>query len=102
MGSRDILGTLEDDRACPRSLSATLFTVEVDMRTNDTGFRRFIKRGAILAVLVAPLALGACAETLGAGAGAYAGNQFGKGSGKTAATIGGAVGGAIIGHEIAK
>jgi osmotically inducible lipoprotein OsmB len=52
------------------------------------------------AALLLPLALGACAETVGAGAGAYAGNQFGHGSGKTAATIGGAVGGAAIGHEV--
>ncbi|GGF16949.1 hypothetical protein GCM10011611_23380 [Aliidongia dinghuensis] len=59
------------------------------------------KRLALATIILAPLALGACAETVGAGAGAYAGNQFGKGSGKTAATIGGAVGGAIIGHEIA-
>jgi len=59
------------------------------------------KRLAMAALILAPLALGACAETVGAGAGAYAGNQFGKGSGKTAATVGGAVGGALIGHEIA-
>jgi hypothetical protein len=60
------------------------------------------KRAAVALVILAPLALGACAETLGAGAGAYAGNQFGKGSGKTAATVGGALGGAFLGHEIAR
>ena len=59
-----------------------------------------LKRTAIALVVLAPLALGACAETVGAGAGAYAGNQFGKGSGKTAATIGGALGGAYLGHEL--
>jgi uncharacterized protein YcfJ len=59
-----------------------------------------LKRAAIALVVLAPLALGACAETVGAGAGAYAGNQFGKGSGKTAATIGGALGGAYLGHEL--
>ena len=52
---------------------------------------------ALLVVL--PLALSACAETLGAGAGAAVGNQFGKGSGNTAATIGGAAAGAAIGHS---
>jgi uncharacterized protein YcfJ len=62
---------------------------------------RPLKRLAIAVMVLAPLALGACAETVGAGAGAYTGNQFGKGSGKTAATVGGAVGGALIGHEIA-
>jgi hypothetical protein len=60
-------------------------------------------RHALLAVvLLISFALGACAETIGAGAGAYAGNQFGKGSGKTAATVGGAIGGAFIGHELAR
>jgi uncharacterized protein YcfJ len=62
---------------------------------------RPLKRLVIAVMILAPLALGACAETVGAGAGAYTGNQFGHGSGKTAATIGGAVGGALIGHEIA-
>jgi uncharacterized protein YcfJ len=62
---------------------------------------RPLRKLAIALMVVAPLALGACAETVGAGAGAYAGNQFGKGSGKTAATVGGAVGGAYVGHEIA-
>jgi uncharacterized protein YcfJ len=62
---------------------------------------RPLKKLAIAVMIIAPLALGACAETVGAGAGAYAGNQFGKGDGKTAATVGGAVGGAVIGHEIA-
>jgi hypothetical protein len=56
---------------------------------------------ALMAVLLLPLGLAACAETVGAGAGAYAGNQVGEGSGKTAATVGGAIGGAVIGHEIA-
>jgi uncharacterized protein YcfJ len=69
----------------PRSISASL-----------------LKRAAVALVVLAPLTLGACAETIGAGAGAYAGNQFGKGSGKTAATIGGALGGAFLGHEIAR
>jgi hypothetical protein len=64
-------------------------------------FGFLLRRVSVALVVVLPLGLGACAETLGAGAGAYAGNQFGKGSGKTAATIGGAVGGAVIGHEIA-
>jgi uncharacterized protein YcfJ len=59
-----------------------------------------LKRALVVLVALIPLGLGACAETVGAGAGAYAGNQFGKGSGKTAATVGGAVGGAIIGHEL--
>jgi len=58
------------------------------------------KRAAVALIVLAPLALGACAETVGAGAGAYAGNQFGKGSGKTAATVGGALGGAFLGHEL--
>ncbi|MDB5405321.1 MAG: glycine zipper protein [Rhodospirillales bacterium] len=61
-----------------------------------------LRRASVALVIVLPLGLGACAETLGAGAGAYAGNQFGKGSGKTAATVGGAIGGAVIGHEIAR
>lgn len=72
------------------------------MRESDPESRRTLRKAAITAFLLLPLGLGACAETVGAGAGALAGNQFGKGSGKTAATIGGAVGGAIIGHEIAK
>ena len=50
----------------------------------------------ILLALAAPLALGACAETVGASA--YAGNQFGEGSGKTAVTVGGAVLGRAIMH----
>ncbi|HEV2676635.1 MAG TPA: glycine zipper 2TM domain-containing protein [Aliidongia sp.] len=71
------------------------------MRDFDTQRARPLKKLAIAIMILAPLALGACAETVGAGAGAYAGNQFGKGDGKTAATVGGAVGGALIGHEIA-
>ena len=67
-----------------------------------TGSLSTLKWAAVILAVVAPVALGGCAETLGAGAGAYAGNQFGKGSGKTAATAGGAIGGAILGHEIAK
>jgi len=67
-----------------------------------SGFEKTpLKRLVIAVMVLAPLALGACAETVGAGAGAYAGNQFGKGDGKTAATVGGAVGGAAIGHAIA-
>jgi len=50
-----------------------------------------LKRTAIALVVLAPLALGACAETVGAGAGAYAGNQFGKGKGKWATTAAGAL-----------
>jgi uncharacterized protein YcfJ len=72
------------------------------MREFDERMRRPLKKLAVAALVLLPLALGACAETVGAGAGAYAGNQFGKGSGKTAATIGGAVGGAVIGHELSK
>lgn len=60
-----------------------------------------LRRAAIVVLMLLPLGLSACAETVGAGAGALAGNQVGKGSGKTAATVAGAVGGAIIGHEIA-
>jgi uncharacterized protein YcfJ len=71
------------------------------MREFENERRRPWKKLVMAALILAPLALGACAETVGAGAGAYAGNQFGKGSGKTAATVGGAVGGAVIGHEIA-
>lgn len=71
------------------------------MRDFDRRNSRPLKKLAIAVMVLAPLVLGACAETVGAGAGAYTGNQFGKGSGKTAATIGGAVGGAVIGHEIA-
>jgi uncharacterized protein YcfJ len=67
----------------------------------DKRSSRPLKKLAIAVMVLAPLALGACAETVGAGAGAYAGNQFGHGSGKTAATIGGAVGGAAIGHAVA-
>lgn len=63
-------------------------------------FGRLVKRAAVAGLMILPLGLAACAETVGAGAGALAGNQFGKGSGKTAATVGGAVGGAIIGHEL--
>jgi hypothetical protein len=75
---------------------------EVVVMTDRSSFlSRFLGRASIALVLILPFGLGACAETLGAGAGAYAGNQFGKGSGKTAATVGGAVGGALIGHEIA-
>ncbi len=69
-------------------------TEEVDMP------QRRLSRGFVLLLL--PLLLAACAETVGAGAGALVGNQFGKGSGKTAATVGGAVGGALIGHELAR
>lgn len=72
------------------------------MRDFDNQRARPLKKLAIAIMIIAPLALGACAETVGAGAGAYAGNQFGHGSGKTAATVGGAVGGALIGHEIAQ
>jgi uncharacterized protein YcfJ len=71
------------------------------VREFDKQSARPLKKLAIAILIIAPLALGACAETVGAGAGAYTGNQFGKGSGKTAATVGGAVGGALIGHEIA-
>jgi uncharacterized protein YcfJ len=67
------------------------------MRPQSTSL---LKRATVALVVLAPLVLGACAETVGAGAGAYAGNQFGKGSGKTAATIGGALGGAYLGHEL--
>jgi uncharacterized protein YcfJ len=71
------------------------------MRDFDEKSPRHLKRQALAVMILAPLALGACAETVGAGAGAYAGNQFGHGSGKTAATVGGAVGGAMVGHAIA-
>jgi len=71
------------------------------MRDKEISPARRRHRLALALTLLAPLALGACAETVGAGAGAYAGNQFGHGSGKTAATVGGAVGGAMIGHAIA-
>lgn len=71
------------------------------MRKNPMGMARTLRRSAVALVVLAPLVLAACAETVGAGAGAYAGNQFGHGSGKTAATVGGAIGGAIIGHELA-
>lgn len=71
------------------------------MRDFDKQGTRPLKKLAIAVMILAPLALGACAETVGAGAGAYAGNQFGHGSGKTAATVGGAVGGAALGHAIA-
>ena len=71
------------------------------MRDFDKQSARPLRKLAIAVMILAPLVLGACAETVGAGAGAYGGNQFGKGSGKTAATIGGAVGGAVIGHELA-
>jgi Glycine zipper 2TM domain len=72
------------------------------MLYRDSRFGENLRRAAAALVFVAPFALAACAETVGAGAGAYAGNQFGKGSGKTAATVGGAVGGALLGHEIAR
>jgi len=71
------------------------------MRDFDKQAVRPLKQLAIAVMILVPLALGACAETVGAGAGAYAGNQFGHGSGKTAATVGGAVGGAALGHAIA-
>jgi uncharacterized protein YcfJ len=71
------------------------------MRDFESQAARPLRKLAIAALILAPLALGACAETVGAGAGAYAGNQFGHGSGKTAATVGGAVGGALLGHAIA-
>ncbi len=70
------------------------------MRDFDERNGRPLRQLAVAVMILAPLALGACAETVCAGAGAYAGNQFGHGSGKTAATVGGAVGGAVIGHEI--
>jgi uncharacterized protein YcfJ len=70
------------------------------MSDRDRSLCTTLKRALVALVVLTPLGLGACAETIGAGAGAYAGNQFGKGSGKTAATVGGAVGGAIIGHEL--
>jgi uncharacterized protein YcfJ len=70
------------------------------MSDRDRSLCTTLRRALVSLVVLTPLGLGACAETVGAGAGAYAGNQFGKGSGKTAATIGGAVGGAIIGHEL--
>ena len=71
------------------------------MRNKEKSGPRPLARLALALTVLAPLALGACAETVGAGAGAYAGNQFGHGSGKTAATVGGAVGGAMVGHAIA-
>jgi hypothetical protein len=70
------------------------------MSDKDRSLRTMLKRALVALVVLAPLGLGACAETIGAGAGAYAGNQFGKGSGKTAATVGGALGGAFLGHEL--
>lgn len=73
-----------------------------DTRSPTTLLSGTLKRAAVALIVLAPLALGSCAETIGAGAGAYAGNQFGKGSGKTAATVGGALGGAFLGHEIAR
>jgi uncharacterized protein YcfJ len=63
------------------------------MRGFDKSNARPLKKLALAVLILAPLALGACAETVGA----YAGNQFGKGDGKTAATVGGAA----IGHAIA-
>jgi outer membrane lipoprotein SlyB len=72
-----------------------------DIRPYSTPLSGVLKRAAVALVVLVPL-LGACAETIGAGAGAYAGNQFGKGSGKTAATVGGALGGAFLGHELAR
>jgi uncharacterized protein YcfJ len=74
---------------------------ETSMKWQEQGLYRTICRVAIAGLVLLPLSLAGCAETVGAGAGAYAGNQFGKGSGKTAATAAGAVGGAIVGHEIA-
>ncbi len=71
------------------------------MSAHQSGFETMLKRAAFLGVVLLPLGLAACAETVGAGAGAYAGNQIGEGSGKTAATAAGALGGAVIGHEIA-
>lgn len=71
------------------------------MNVHDEDLKRTFRRVAIMGLMLLPLGLAACAETVGAGAGGLAGNQFGKGSGKTAATAAGAVGGAIIGHEIA-
>ncbi|HVJ51495.1 MAG TPA: glycine zipper 2TM domain-containing protein [Aliidongia sp.] len=72
------------------------------MSQDSIPLRGRLKRAALVTLAFAlPLGLGACAETVGAGAGAYAGNQFGHGSGKTAATIGGAVGGAAVGHAVA-
>jgi uncharacterized protein YcfJ len=72
------------------------------MRSDIRPLSSTLRRAAVALVVLAPFALGACAETVGAGAGAYAGNQFGKGSGKTAATVGGALGGAFLGHELAR
>ncbi len=60
----------------------------------------FLKRAALAAaLLLTPVALSGCAETIGAGAGAYAGHQLSHGN--TGATVGGALGGALIGHIIA-
>lgn len=72
------------------------------MHANENGLAKTLKRVALAGLVVLPLGLAACAETIGAGAGAYAGNQFGKGEGKTAATAAGAVGGALLGHELAR
>jgi len=69
-------------------------------RSTSTAKASGLKRVSLALIVLVPFALGACAETIGAGAGAYAGNQFGKGSGKTAATVGGAIGGAFLGHEL--
>ena len=72
------------------------------MSSTDKTFSGRCKRAALVTFAFAlPIGLGACAETVGAGAGAYAGNQFGHGSGKTAATVGGAVAGAAVGHAVA-
>jgi len=71
------------------------------MTMQHQSFRRRLRGAAVMGLMLLPLGLAACAETVGAGAGALAGNQFGKGSGKTAATAAGALGGAVIGHEIA-
>ena len=71
------------------------------MSTFDKTLSGRTKRAVLVSLaFVLPLGLGACAETVGAGAGAYAGNQFGHGSGKTAATVGGAVAGAAVGHAV--
>jgi hypothetical protein len=52
------------------------------MPDKDRSVRATLKRALVALVVLMPLGLGACAETIGAGAGAYAGNQFGKGSGR--------------------
>ncbi|MDB5395457.1 MAG: glycine zipper protein [Rhodospirillales bacterium] len=71
--------------------------MEFDMITNTS---MTLRKAALAGILLLPMGVAGCAETVGAGAGAYAGNQFGKGSGKTAATAAGALGGAVVGHEI--